>query len=171
MYFVYIYFSFLGKRSGRRRPPAERSALFDIRIPICTMGHRWQCVCCIRNRGRLDLSYDARASCGRREAGRDVCCSYDVVWGVEGGGGLSVRWHSYGKHRVERWRASDWLRNDKKQLKVTQKGQTRVCTWALSGQKKGTMRLGPMAGLVGCVFDLILACTCFRPQTDQVYLF
>ena len=36
-------------------------------------GHRLQCVCCIRNRGGLDLSYDAGASCGRREAGRYVC--------------------------------------------------------------------------------------------------
>ena len=32
---------------------------------------------------------------------RYVCCSYGVVWGVEGRGGLPVRWHSYGGHRVE----------------------------------------------------------------------
>ena len=37
--------------------------------------------------------------------------------------------------------------------------------------KTGTMRFGPMAGLVGCAFYLILECTRFWPQTDQVYLF
>ena len=31
------YFSFLSKLRGRHTPPAERSALHDIRIPICTM--------------------------------------------------------------------------------------------------------------------------------------
>ena len=33
------------------------------------------------------------------------------------------------------------------------------------------MRFGPIAGLVGCAFGLILECTCFWPRTDQVYLF
>ena len=36
-------------------------------------GHRRQCGSCIRKRGRLDLSYDARASLGRREASRYKC--------------------------------------------------------------------------------------------------
>ena len=42
---------------------------------------------------------------------------------------------------------------------------------ALYPAKTGTMRFGPIAGLVGCVFYLILSCTCFWPQTDKVYLF
>ena len=37
--------------------------------------------------------------------------------------------------------------------------------------KTGTMRFGPMAGLVGCAFDLSLECTWFWPPTAQVYLF
>ena len=52
-------------------------------------GHRRQCVSCIRNRGRLDLSYDAGASRGRREAGRYVCHSCGVVRGAKGGEGVS----------------------------------------------------------------------------------
>ena len=39
-----------------------------------------------------------------------MCSSYDVVWGVEGGGGFPVRRHSFGEHRVELWRTSDWLK-------------------------------------------------------------
>ena len=46
------------------------------------------------------------------------------MWGVEGAGGLPVRRHSYGGHRVELWKASDWLKNDKKQLKVKQSAWT-----------------------------------------------
>ena len=62
----------------------------------------------------------------RRCVGRYVCCSHGVVWGVEGGGDLPVRRHSYGGHRVELWRASDWLQNDKKQLKVKQSRQSQM---------------------------------------------
>ena len=87
-----------------------------------------------------------------------MCCSYGVGrgvgCGVEGGGGLPVRRHSYGGHRVELWRASDWLKNEKKQLKVKQSRQTQVCL-GFNGAKTGTMSFGPMAGLVGCVFNLI----------------
>ena len=57
----------------------------------------------------------------------------------------------------------------KKKLKVKQSRQTRVCL-RFTLQKQA-MRYRPMAGLVGCVYDLILVCTCFWPQTDQVYLF
>ena len=57
----------------------------------------------------------------------------------------------------------------KKQLKVNQSIQARVYLGFVR-PKTGTMRFGPMAGLVGCAFDLILECTCFWPQTDQVYL-
>ena len=36
-----------------------------------------------------------------------TCCWYGVVWDAEGGGGLSVRRHSYTRrrHRVELWRS------------------------------------------------------------------
>ena len=47
----------------------------------------------------------------------EVCRQIRVllVWRrMGGGGGLPVRRHSYGGHRVELWRASDWLKNDKK---------------------------------------------------------
>ena len=65
-----------------------------------------------------------------------------------GGGGLPVRRHSYGRHRVELWRASD-LAKKQKQLKVKQSRQTRVHLGFIS-PKTGTMCFGPMAGLVGC---------------------
>ena len=89
---------------------------------------------------------------------------------MEGGGGLPVRRHSYKGYRVQLWRMADWLKNDKIQLKVT----SRVDNSGVLGLhpvKTGTMRFTPMAGLVGCVFYLILVYTCFLPQTDNVYLF
>ena len=52
----------------------------DIYIPGTTHGyklhhgHRRQRDSCIRNRGKLDLSYDELALCGRHELGRYVCC-------------------------------------------------------------------------------------------------
>ena len=56
-------------------------------------------VCRIRNRGMLDLCYDAGNSCRRREADRCyVCCSCGVAWVVEGEGGLAVHRHSYRGH-------------------------------------------------------------------------
>ena len=107
----------------------------------------------------------------QRCVSRYVCCSYGVVLGVKGGGGLPVRQNSYAGHRVNLLRASDWLKNGKKkQLKVKQSRQTRVYL-GFNGPKTGTMRFGPMAGLVGCAFDLILECTCFWLQTAQVYPF
>ena len=101
----------------------------------------------------------------RRCVGRYACCSYGVVWGVEGGGGLPVRRHSYGGHRVELWRASD-----EKQLKVKQSRQTRVYL-VFFRPKTGTTRFGPMAGRVGCGFDLILELLVFYPKRPKVYLF
>ena len=73
-------------------------------------------------------------------------------------------------HRAELWRASDWLKNDKKKLKVKQSGRTRVCLGYIR-PKTGTLRFGPMAGLVGCFFLLDFRIACFWPQADQVYLF
>ena len=73
---------------------------------------------------------------------------------MEGGRGLPVRRHSYGGHRVELWKASDWLKNDKKQLKVKQSRQIQVYM-GFNEAKTGTMSFGPMAGLVGCAFNLI----------------
>ena len=86
---------------------------------------------------------------------RQVCVLL-VCSGVGCGGwrGLPVRRHSYG-HRVELWRAFDSLNNDKKQLKVKQSRRTQVHLGFIR-PKTGTMRFGPMAGLVGCVFDMIL---------------
>ena len=63
---------------------------------------------------------------------------------------------------MELWKASDWLKNDKKQLKVMKRRQTRVYL-GFTRPTTGTMRFGPMAGLVGCAFDLIVECTCFWP--------
>ena len=85
---------------------------------------------------------------------RYVCCSYDVGLGVEDGGGLTVRGHSYGGHRVQLWTAFDWLKNHKKQLKVKQSRQPRVYLGFIR-PKTGTTHFGPMAELVGCVFDFI----------------
>ena len=107
----------------------------------------------------------------RRCVGRHVLL---LVWrgvGCAGWrGSLRTSAFSYGGHRVKLWRASHWLKNDKKQLKVKQSRQTRVYLGFIR-PKTGTMRFGPMAGLVGCAFDLILECTRLWPQTDQVYLF
>ena len=91
----------------------------------------------------LHISHDATPATrvSRRGCrGRYVCCcSYGVLWAVmvwcgllwRGVGcgewsGLPVRRHSYGGHRVELWRPSDWLKNDKKQLKVKKSRQNRV---------------------------------------------
>ena len=76
----------------------------------------------------------------------NTCCSYGVVWGVEGGRGLPFRRHSHGGHRPELCRASDWLENDKKLLEVKQSRQTRVYLGYIR-PKTGTLRFGPMAGL------------------------
>ena len=99
-----------------------------------------------------------------------MCCLYGVVWGVEGGEGLPVRQHLNGGYRVEPWRASDWLKNDQKKLEVKQSRQSRVYL-GFFRPKTGTIRFGPMTGLVGYAFGFISECTCFWPQTDQVYLF
>ena len=52
--------------------------------------------------------------------------------GMEGGGGLSGRRHSYGGHRVEPWKACAWVKNGKQQLDVKRSR----CTWALYRQKQ-----------------------------------
>ena len=59
---------------------------------------------------------------------------------------------------------------DKNQLKVKQSRQTRVYLGCIQ-PKSGTMRFGPMAGLVGCVLYLISEYTCFWPQTDRYTFF
>ena len=65
--------------------------------------------CCIQNRDASDLSWDAGAYHGRREIGRYVCSSCEVVWGkvnkyvrceVEGGGDRREGLHSYCGQRV-----------------------------------------------------------------------
>ena len=81
-----------------------------------------------------------------------------------------MRRHSYGGHGMELWRATDWLKNDKKQLKVKQSRQTRVYL-GFSRIKTGTLRFGPMAGLVGCGFDLILVLHVFGPKRTRYTCF
>ena len=131
------------------------------------LGPRRQRVSCIRNRGWLDLSYDAGTSCGRREAGRYECCWCGVVWDVEGGGGLSVSRHSYRGHGVEVWRTAAWC---KKKITVASQATqtTRGRTWAYPGK------------LAQCVLDqwqgswsvllLDFSIICCGPQTDKVYI-
>ena len=130
-------------------------------------GRKRQRVSSIRNRGRLDLAYDAGASCGRREASRYVCCWCGVVWDVEGGGGLSVSRHSYRGHGVEVWRTAAWC---KKKITVASQATqtTRGRTWAYPGK------------LAQCVLDqwqgswsvllLDFSIICCGPQTDKVYI-
>ena len=97
----------------------------------------------------------------------EVCRQIRVLlvwrgWVVKSGGGPLVPRHSYGGHRVELWRASDWLKNDKKRLKIKQSRQTRVYLGYIR-TKSGTMRSGLMAGLAGYTCDLISERTCFWP--------
>ena len=80
-----------------------------------------------------------------------------LVWRGVGCGGWrgsplasAFVWVAWG----ELWKASDGLKNDKKQLKVKQSRQTRVYLGFIR-PKTGNMRFRPMAGLVGCTFDLI----------------
>ena len=65
--------------------------------------------------------------------------AWGVVWRVERiSPYVGIRMGGIGW--MELWRASDWLRNDKKQLKVKQSRQTQVyllrCTWGLKRQKQ-----------------------------------
>ena len=106
----------------------------------------------------------------RRSVGKYDCCLYGVVWAVKGGGDHPVPRYSYGGPRVELWRASDWLKNDKKRLKIQESRPTRVYLGFIR-LKSGTMRFEPMAGLVRCSFDLIAERTCFWPQMDHVHMF
>ena len=80
--------------------------------------------------------------------GRGVGC------GVEGEGGLPLRRYSYGGHRAELWRPSDWLKTTKKQLEVEQSRQTQVYL-GFKDTKRGTVSFGPMTGLVGRALNLI----------------
>ena len=76
--------------------------------------------------------------------------AWGVVWRVERiSPYVGIRMGGIGW--MELWRASDWLRNDKKQLKVKQSRQTQVYL-GFKEAKTGTMSSGPMAGLVGRVF-------------------
>ena len=62
-----------------------------------------------------------------------------------------------------------WLKNDKKQLKPSRVDNSGVP--GLYPAKAGTMRLDQWQGSWDAFFYFILACTCFWPQTDKVYLF
>ena len=64
-----------------------------------------------------------------------------------------------------------WVKKKKKkQLKVKRSRQNRVYPGFIP-PKTVTMRFGLMAALVGYVICLLLECTRFCPQKDQVYLF
>ena len=76
-----------------------------------------------------------------------------MVWGVEGGGGLPVRQHSQGGHRVvELWKASDWLKKDKKQLKVKESRQARVYLGFYPAKNKYNALLDQWQGSQGALF-------------------
>ena len=62
---------------------------------------------------------------------------------------------------------SDWLQNAEKKSSRVDK---LCCACALSCKNRHNA-LSTNGRAVGCVFDLILVCTCFWPQTDQEYLF
>ena len=141
---------------------------YDIRIAICTMatdGSRLP-----HPKSRYAPSMRRRRKFVRPPRSRQirVCCSCGVVWVVKGGGGLPVHRHSYRGHRVELWRISDWLQNDKKKKVESQAYSGKP---ALYPAKTDTTRYPPTIGLVGRAFYLILVCTFFRHQTDQMYLF
>ena len=104
-----------------------------------------------------------------RSVGRYECCSYSVVKGVKSGGGPLVPRHSYGGHTVKLWRASDWVKNDKKRLKFKQSRQARVYLGYIR-PKSSTMRSGSTAGLAGYNFDLISERTYLFSAPDQVQL-
>ena len=105
----------------------------------------------------------------RRSVGRYECCSNGEVWGVTSGWGPPVPRHSYGGHGVQLLRASDWQKNSKKRLKIKQSRQTRAYVVFIR-PNSGAMGSGPMAGIGGCIFDLISERTGW-PQRDQVHLF
>ena len=108
---------------------------------------------------------ELRATAAKQE---DTCVAgvaWCGMWWVEGiSPCVGIRVGGIG---WELWRIADWLTNDKKQK------SSRVDNSGVPGlypAKTDTLRFGPMAGLVGCVFNLILECTCFWLQTDKVYL-
>ena len=89
-------------------------------------GHRRQCVGCIRNRGRLELSYDAdeagsiyptmqelRAAAAKQA---DTCVAgvaWCGMWRVQGVSPyVGIRIGGIGWNHE--WRIVDWLKNDKK---------------------------------------------------------
>ena len=57
----------------------------------------------------------------------------------------------WGAYMVELWGASDWLKNDKKQLKVNQSRQTRGYLRALFGQKQVQCALDQREGSYGAL--------------------
>ena len=91
-------------------------------------------------------------------------CSYGVVWRVEGVSPyVGIRMGGIG------WNYGGPLigsKTTKKQLKVKQSRQTRVYLGFIR-PKTGTMRFGPMAGLVGCAFDLLLELPGFGPNRPR----
>ena len=84
----------------------------------------------------------------RRCVGRCVCCcSYGVVWGVQGGRGLPVRRHFPVGGKGWNYGGLIGLKTTRKQLKVKKGRHSRVYLGFLRPET-GPMRFGPMAGLV-----------------------
>ena len=104
----------------------------------------------------------------------EVCRQIRVLWLVWRGVGCGG-WRGSPRTSVFSYGSIGWnyegpLKNDKKQLKVKHSSQTRVCLGFIR-PKTGTMRFGPMAGLVGCAFYLILECTYFGPNGPGISVF
>ena len=124
------------------------------RTAVCGHGANWY----------LYVVYLSRRCLGRYVCWRIAWCG---VWGVGVSPYVGVRMGPIG------WNYGGPLigkKTTKKKLKVKQSRQTRLYPGFIR-PKTGTMRFGPMTGLVGCAFGLIVGCTCFWSQTDQVHLF
>ena len=72
--------------------------------------------------------------------------------------------------RVELWRASDWLKNDKHQLKV-QRADKLGCTWAVSGQKQVQSDLDQWHGSWGAFFTSFQSVLGFVPKRTRYTCF
>ena len=103
------------------------------------------------------IQEELRAAAAKQADTCTLCCWCGVVRDVKGRG-LPVPWqHSYRGHRVELWRIANWLnaettKDSWKSSRVDNSGVPAV----LYPAKTGEVRFRPMAGLVLCVFYMIL---------------
>ena len=118
------------------------------------------------------IQEELRAAAPKQADTYTLRCWCGVVRDVKGRG-LPVPWrNSYRVHRVELWRIANWLKAEttKGSWKSSRVDNSSVPA-GLYPAKTGELHFRPMAGLMLCVFYLILLCTVFCPQTDKVYLF